>query len=216
MEIAKLINHISHQHPLILFDEEEGYWNCTMCYENIHECDYNAHACCVVPKAQQEYDIRDEHFLTLIRNIDDVYVCCGREKSIQGPTPAYGCGLCGFYLHKSWLVTNLVTMTSLTAKLYFVPKCVATGRNFVSCNTPILHCVKCNFNVHLMCSSLPQTIVHANHHHSLTLMDSIVEDGYPDELYFDVCKKQRDPQECICYCCVACCFMVEFNCVISE
>lgn len=126
------------------------------------ECDYNAHACCVVPKAQQEYDIRDEHFLTLIRNIDDVYVCCGREKSIQGPTPAYGCGLCGFYLHKS--CTDLPREIQHPFHLHpLTLESHSYGRVCRDCHKSCYHdftygCDECNFYLDITCTSLQPSI----------------------------------------------------------
>ncbi|KDO56489.1 hypothetical protein CISIN_1g043545mg, partial [Citrus sinensis] len=46
-------------------------------------------------------------------------------------------------------------------------------------------------------------------------MDSFIEDDFPVHLHCDVCKKERDPLQCIYYC-AACHFMVEVNYIISE
>lgn len=102
---------------------------------------------------------------------------------------------------------------TLFQNLHFIPKCAACC-SFASADASFLRCMECNFNVHLTCL-LPPAIKHKIHPHTLTLMDSFIEDDFPVHLHCDVCKKERDHLQCICYW-AACHFMVEVNCIISE
>ncbi|KDO64872.1 hypothetical protein CISIN_1g036302mg, partial [Citrus sinensis] len=85
--------------------------------------------------------------------------------------------------------------------------------NFTSPNAYYLRCVKCDFNIHLWCIPLPETIKHESHHHSLILADKLANDDYEDEVC-DICEEQRDRRECAYYC-AECDFVAEFSCVRS-
>ncbi|KAJ4712692.1 putative Cysteine/Histidine-rich C1 domain family protein [Melia azedarach] len=98
-------------------------------------------------------------------------------------------------------------------KLYGIPKCIACS--FTSSDVSYLRCVICNFNIHLWCSPLPETIRHKSHQdHHLCLMDSFVDDNYDSQIC-DVCEEHRDARECVYYC-AECNFISEFNCATFE
>ncbi|XP_062074867.1 uncharacterized protein LOC133778864 [Humulus lupulus] len=55
----------------------------------------------------------------------------------------------------------------------------------------LFRCMECNFNLHFICGPLPFTIKYKYHIHSLTLLDSVVEDNC-HEYYCDVCEEERN------------------------
>ena len=84
----------------------------------------------------------------------------------------------------------------------------------------ILRCVSCrqdlgiDLKLHILCGPLPSTIKHECHIHSLTLVDSLVEDDY-DEYYCDVCETERDPR-IRCYHCKECKYFAHVHCLYTE
>uniref|UniRef100_A0A2N9FZ82 Phorbol-ester/DAG-type domain-containing protein n=1 Tax=Fagus sylvatica TaxID=28930 RepID=A0A2N9FZ82_FAGSY len=88
-----------------------------------------------------------------------------------------------------------------------------------SCDSSVLRCPQCDFNLHVQCGPLPDTIKHKCHVDSLTLVESPVdgESDSDDEFYCDVCEKKRNPRLPI-YCCDqdSCPFVAAVSCVMSE
>ncbi|XP_021669084.2 uncharacterized protein LOC110656553, partial [Hevea brasiliensis] len=82
--------------------------------------------------------------------------------------------------------------------------------------SPAFRCLKCNFNLHLVCGPLPITIKHKCHIDPLTLKDFYVEDDDDDEFYCDACELPRNPRLCVYYCETGCPMIVDVKCVISE
>ncbi|KAJ4712689.1 putative Cysteine/Histidine-rich C1 domain family protein [Melia azedarach] len=223
---SEKLRHFSHHHFLFLQgnkrnDEitcyacEKGFradsaYGCNLCKLYLHK------SCAELPREKE--DPFHRHSLTLC----ETYSRRGRKchachKYCHGFT--YSCGDCGFHLdldcaslQPSIKIEGHKHLLTFFKKLHNTPECEHC--EFTPPDASYLRCLKCDYNVHLLCSPLPQTIKHRSHQCSLNLVDSLVDDDY-DKQICDVCEEERDPQECIYYC-AECDFIAEFNCVFSE
>uniref|UniRef100_A0A7N2LGK8 Phorbol-ester/DAG-type domain-containing protein n=1 Tax=Quercus lobata TaxID=97700 RepID=A0A7N2LGK8_QUELO len=98
-------------------------------------------------------------------------------------------------------------------KVYDDPQCEVC--NTCYSDVSYLRCVKCDFNVHLLCVPLPSTIKHKCHIDPLHLVDYFVED-YSGEYYCDACENSRDPRESVYHCAGCSNYVAHINCVIDE
>lgn len=226
---TELIKHFSHPHPLVLCDNEEEETNddkvCYACNKLIQAgpAAYICNSCksCYLHKSCSELPRRIQHrfhknVLTLVYTAASrqCKACC---KYFNGFT--YNCSTCNFYLDLDCVSPRPLLIfrghehkLTIFDKLYSNQMCQGSC-NFTSPNAYYLRCVKCDFNIHLWCIPLPETIKHESHHHSLILADKLANDDYEDEVC-DICEEQRDRRECAYYC-AECDFVAEFSCVRS-
>ena len=132
------------------------------------------------------------HLLVLLESKKSKCYACKRL-NIQGQ-PAYGCNLCGFYLHQScfelqkviYHISHLHYLTLRDSSNSGKRVCKACGKHL---NGLIYHCASCDFNLDLdrasqhpsmknwkVCGKyqdedLEEGIGHYSHYHHLTLSD---------------------------------------------
>lgn len=244
-EGAKAIQHFTHHHPLNLLQEAKGCSSqvirCKACGENwsnttfgCGRCNFFLHRSCAIELAPRPPEIRHyshtKHPLTLLflpygKDNTPCAACC---KKFDRVLLAYRCSKCDFNLHidcvrhipfvkykaHRHLLTLFDNANHLTCHI-----CWQKFGNFV------LRCVLCNFNMHLQCHpSVPKTIDHEYHIHSLSLTKSpfpfelnIDEDAYnsDDEFYCDLCEGKRYKPDSVYYC-GECRFIAEIKCVIDK
>jgi len=141
-------------------------------------------------------------------------VCCNDCNDLT-----YQCGLCNYNLHER-CAGKLPTikyeghrhLLLYVEKIGLEAKCNACDDH---CDSALLRCPQCNFNLHLRCSPLPHTIKHNCHIGCLNLKDSPAEDELDEEFYCNACEEEREPRYPI-YCCAVCPFVAEVKCVIPE
>ncbi|XP_062076526.1 protein VACUOLELESS GAMETOPHYTES-like [Humulus lupulus] len=104
-------------------------------------------------------------------------------------------------------------------------KCDACQKSYIELNnhaTSEIHstraflfrCMECDFNLHFICGPLPSTIKFNYHIHSLTFLNSVVEDNCY-EYYCDVCEEERNPDFRI-YSCFNCRYEAHIHCLIAQ
>ncbi|GMI79258.1 hypothetical protein HRI_001595100 [Hibiscus trionum] len=76
-------------------------------------------------------------------------------------------------------------------------------------------CYDCNFNLHVSCILLPQTISYEYDKHPLRLTYDSLEQSYLDKSYCEACKKERNPEHWFYYC-PACEFTTHLDCVTNQ
>jgi hypothetical protein len=225
------IKHYSHRHPLFFEEINDGdqiyCFACgTDCSGPTYVCsqrEFSLHESCasVSPKI---YDLlHPQHPLTLvIRRAEEsttqegfrCNVCCDDCNDLT-----YRCGPCNFNLHEH-CARQLPTikyeghrhLLLYVEKIGLQAKCNACDNH---CDSSLLRCPLCNFNLHLRCSPLPPTINHNCHIDSLILKESPAEDELDEEFYCNACEDEREPRYPIYYC-AECPFVAEVSCVISE
>lgn len=58
----------------------------------------------------------------------------------------------------------------------------------------VVRCVRCDYNLHLLCGPLPCTIKSENHKHDIQPEDKFLEDN-SGIYYCDACERKRNPEE---------------------
>ncbi|GLU11030.1 hypothetical protein SLE2022_278020 [Rubroshorea leprosula] len=194
------IDHFSHQHPLVLVDQEPGVHGsrkgfCSGCNEAVLGC--YCYGC---------------------RKVAEGY-CSGCEKELEGSS--YGCGECGFFLHKKCaeLQTEIINHPlhsehRLTLRLEDRARdgcnvCWKDCRIFYGCDS-------CKFYLDPTCAMHPQFVAlefqklsHISHHHPLILVEDI---EFPS--YGKVCLGCTKPmyKSSPFYCCPYCKFHLHKKC----
>ncbi|ESR41201.1 hypothetical protein CICLE_v10027263mg, partial [Citrus x clementina] len=222
------LRHFSHDHCLYFAFESKRNDGVT-CYacERLIQADDPAYGCdpCgfYLHKSCTELPWQPQHLLhrhPLYVSTDHSKtdrVCSACHKNVSGFI--YECNRCDFTLDIDCFSLQFRVelqgdeqIFTFFEKLDHSSKC--QSYNFMHLDVSNQRCLKCNFNIHLLHSPLPQTIQHMSHHHLLTLMDSLVDDEY-DAQICDICEEERHPKACVYYC-SECDFIAEFDCVISE
>ncbi|OMO96108.1 DC1 domain-containing protein [Corchorus olitorius] len=86
----------------------------------------------------------------------------------------------------------------------------------LSDDQPFFRCIACDINFDLECALVPRFIKSKCHIHTLTLVDSFVEDD-SGEYYCDVCEEERNPKHHV-YICEECqgLFVAHIECVLNK
>lgn len=241
------IKHFSHRHPLFRRKLDDGdKVNCFACGKDcsgrpIYVCsqwEFALHESCA-SVSPMIYDLlHPQHPLTLVvRTTEDTTqegfgcnVCCDRCNDLT-----YRCAPCNFNLHYQQCSSRLPTIKYEGHRhlLLYVEKIGLQGTCDDCdghCDSSLLRCPQCNFNLHLRCSPLPYTIKHNCHIDSLILeespaegeIDSLilkefpVEDDSDEEFYCNACEeKRKGPRDPIYYC-ADCPFVADVSCVTDE
>lgn len=226
----KQLKRFSHRHSLLSLENKmNGDFICCACDKHIkadlaYGCDpwkfYIHKICAELPREKRHSFHR--HPLTLPEPYYRTHRECNAcHRHCYGFT--YSCQDCNFnldldcsLLHPSVKFENHEHVLTFFKMLHGTPECKHC--KFTPPDVSYFRCVKCNFNVHFLCSPLPQTIKDDSHQHSVILKDNfvdLVDQCYDDVYYCDVCEIKRDARECVYYC-EECCFVVDIDCVISE
>ncbi|GKV51415.1 hypothetical protein SLEP1_g58077 [Rubroshorea leprosula] len=194
------IDHFSHQHPLVLVDQEPGDQGsrkgfCSGCNQAVLE-----------------------GYCYRCRKVAEGY-CSGCEEELEGSS--YGCGECGFFLHKKCaeLQTDIINHPlhsehPLTLRLnrYAFNGCNVCSKSI----TFFYRCDSCDFDLDLRCAMHPQFVAqefqklqHFSHDHPLMLVEDIefqTKEG--------VCSGCREPmyKSSPFYCCPNCVFYLHKKC----
>ncbi|KAA8518178.1 hypothetical protein F0562_015652 [Nyssa sinensis] len=224
------LQHFSHDHPLILNEEQkndaEEVCCCNGCLEqisgpsyNCNQCDFSLHKLCAELPTEMEHPMHPDHPLTLLTNplflrcICDV--CQGDWKSFT-----YRCFQCDFDIdiicaslmerkieHKSH--KHPLTPMRRPALLF----CSACGTKHEGI---FYFCTSCgHFWIHRDCASLPSTVKHSDHDHSLTLAYSIPIEYSNFTSYCDICAKELN-RFCWVFYCAECRYFAHVNCATSK
>ncbi|OWM88347.1 uncharacterized protein LOC116202699 [Punica granatum] len=225
---------LGHGHPLKLVDKGgDTDIRCSVCEKRCHGstyecdlCDFYIHKACGELPETITHDFHPKHYLKLITK--DRFKCKACLKESSGFT--YNCLLCPFFsFHVG--CTGLKPIIeygdhehplAFFESVYEQEKLVCNAckseipSSMEKQRDNVVRCVQCNnYNLHLLCSPLPCTIVSPKKHkHPLTLEDTFVEED-SDESYCDACEKERDPRECV-YKCKQCPYVAAFDCMKSE
>ncbi|KAL7204195.1 hypothetical protein ACSBR2_017296 [Camellia fascicularis] len=167
--------------------------------------------------------------LTNIREVD-LITCSGCEKKLSGLV--YSCSQsnnCKFYLHQQCFglppeinheshpnhsLTLLCSPPYKQDNAFTCNACLSNGSAFS------YHCSACNFDLHVDCAFLPETVRNGNHNHPLTLFYSFPynKTGYKEgEVIFgcDVCAKSVNIDYWFYYC-TQCDYGTHLECVNAK
>ncbi|XP_010265934.1 PREDICTED: uncharacterized protein LOC104603561 [Nelumbo nucifera] len=151
--------------------------------------------------------------------------CSGCELVTLGSL--FGCESCNYYLHEKCLNVGrwmehpahpnhpltLLPVPTYPSGSFLCNACREDGSSFS------LSCAHCEFDLHVQCASLPQTVVHEAHPHplSLTFSYSNPKLSHAESIAFscDVCGEDVDLQGWL-YLCVGCDFGDHLSCATSE
>ncbi|XP_021904068.1 uncharacterized protein LOC110819249 [Carica papaya] len=240
----KTINHFSHGHPLTLSHKKDDDGaccracgkKCSGATYSCNRCSFCLHESCGELQREIHHELH-EHPLTLF---DKSFRCDACLVESNGFT--YNCSSCNFNLHVE--CTSLAPsikyeghdehLLTFVSHVYGKPPCHVCDSKYswdykysgdpkysnISkyCGDSYLRCVKCDFNVHLMCVPLPCVIEHPCHTDPLVLKDCHIDDASEGQEYIcDVldCELERDPRECVYYC-EECDFVAQLGCVLGE
>ncbi|KAH0730962.1 hypothetical protein KY289_002150 [Solanum tuberosum] len=168
------------------------------------------------------------HFLKLIVNPSETLTCNACEQPNITNTTFYGCNTCQYFLHENCLnaprfldhsshpshhLTLLPTPTYSNSSY----TCKACGSAGNGCS---FSCACCEFDVHMHCALLPQTVVLPQHHHHE--LELIFESPFYDDaddgsnvFVCDLCRDNVDLNNWLYYC-ADCDFGTHLGCAISK
>lgn len=238
----RYINHVCHEHPLTL--REEGYGNCTLCYQNISDgpsygctetqCTFHVHKSC----GELPQEIFDHPFHSLHPHL-----------TLQKPDSEHwheaSCKVCDFLVHEGFfyicenncsfrmhiecasLKPNVEYQGHRSHLLIVLDNNISKNFQCEACRSVIKSplcacCVVCNIRFHLQCglASLSPSINLPEHYHHLFLTVSNLDrdDNSFLQLYRHVCQKETIKQNCPFYSCAEpeCDYNAHACCVIPE
>ncbi|KAK3023708.1 hypothetical protein RJ639_042718 [Escallonia herrerae] len=219
-ERAIELNHISHDHPLILFDvqteESESYPGknfknddilCEACVKPVISpfykcslCNFVLHKCCAELPTKLQHPFHPQHQLILLGKSPKwwgLFLCDGCGHFCNGFS--FGCVDCEYYLDVSCgsLPSTITHEAHRDHLLHFKENlsgpcnACASGIGFPRRG---FGCNTCDFELHTFCSLFPRTLRHRYDEHSLILTYSPVEDREADEYYCEICEEEMNPR----------------------
>ncbi|KAL3737934.1 hypothetical protein ACJRO7_019456 [Eucalyptus globulus] len=215
-----------HGHPLQLrqINEDATVLWCSVCenrcVDAMYECslcEFFVHASCT-----ELTPIPHPFLLLLIKTLrnKDRFTCKACLKESSGFT--YDCRTCPFFsLHVG--CANLKPKIQFDAHEHYlcffdkiVPCSGKKNKGEMEIQEEVVHCVRCNYNRHLVCGPLPCTIKSEDHKHDIQLEDDLHEDE-SGIYYCDACERKRNPEESVYRCTQARCpYVAHFDCTKSE
>ncbi|XVF83598.1 hypothetical protein PTKIN_Ptkin16aG0502200 [Pterospermum kingtungense] len=214
------IKHFSHQHNLVLCDDNVDGKLCDGCilfisapYYHCSKCDFSLHkSCAELPRKKKLWFHRHQTPFTLFSG--SVFRCGVCEFECSGF--AYKCGYfnCGIYSCLRCAAVHSHTSKGHQHQLWFLDgkeaECNACGVK----SRVEYWCNNCNFAVHDKCLKLPQIARHKCDEHPLKLTYHDDND-YVKHHYCDICEEQRDPSHWF-YCCKICDKSAHPECVLGK
>ncbi|MBA0808885.1 hypothetical protein Gohar_024588 [Gossypium harknessii] len=216
---ATKIEHVSHEHCLVLGDmtEDDVDKHCDGCtlsilgsFYSCLQCNFFLHKSCAdIPmKKHHWFDI---HLLNLETNC--IFQCDICLKQCCGFV--YNCDECEFsFCLKCAMIPDTLDYLSHEHPLFwdskYKGKCHACGLGVYDG----YRCKSCKYAVHFECITLPNVVRHKcdKHFLKLTYRD---ESDYPEQHYCDICEERRDPNKWF-YCCSICDTSVHRGCVLGK
>ncbi|KAH0726168.1 hypothetical protein KY285_001876 [Solanum tuberosum] len=166
------------------------------------------------------------HILKPIVNPTETLTCNACEQP-NITNNFYGCTTCQYYLHENCLNAprflhhsshpshhlTLLPVPTYSNRSYTCKACGSAG------NGCSFSCACCDFDIHMQCALLPQTVVLSQqHHHELELIfESPYDDDAEENTVFvcDVCHDNADLNNWLYYC-ADCDFGTHLKCAISK
>lgn len=222
------IGHYSHYHHLTVLDAGDA--ECQLCHKNIHgtsygctPCMFYIHESCAALPQEVRHPFHPRHSLTVQENTFQNRFFCDACRFDVKPGLRYRCDQCDFDLHLECLSLKPNIRYEDHRHLLILIENMSDKRECEACRcdtegTFFLRCVECNLNFHVQCGrdSLPPTVVHQHHDHSLTLTTgTIVKDDDGDLPRCEICKEERNSNHPS-YGCVECEYHAHVRCVITE
>ncbi|XP_055817764.1 uncharacterized protein LOC129886897 [Solanum dulcamara] len=176
-------------------------------------------------KYQDNQHFSHHHILKkLVVDESEELQCQACEKPIF--EPFHGCISCNFYLHDNCLNAprSLVHPSHPSHPLTLLPSPTYSSRSF-TCNacgsegrSCSLSCAHCEFDLHVQCALLPQTVLLPQHHHHALKLIFDSSFGDEDESYIFVCDlcHGKAEQNSWLYYCADCDFGTHIECSISK
>ncbi|XP_060169028.1 uncharacterized protein LOC132599872 [Lycium barbarum] len=169
------------------------------------------------------------HILKLIMNpaLAETLTCNAcKQPNITTKPNFYGCNSCQRFLHENCLNASrfldhsshpshhltLLPVPTYSNCSYTCKACGSAGNGFS------FSCAPCEFDIHLQCALLPQTVVLPQHPHELELIFESPFDDEPDEstiFVCDICHDNADLNYWLYYC-ADCDFGTHLECAISK
>ncbi|MCD7446825.1 hypothetical protein HAX54_016919 [Datura stramonium] len=176
-------------------------------------------------KYQDNQHFSHHHILkSLVLDESEELQCQACEQPIF--EPFHGCISCNFYLHDNCLNAprSLVHPSHPSHPLTLLPTPTYSSRSF-TCNacgsegrSCSLSCAHCEFDLHVQCALLPQTVLLAQHHHhelKLTFDSSVVDEDESTIFVCDLCHGKTEPNYWLYYC-ADCDFGTHVECSIPK
>ncbi|CAL5337557.1 unnamed protein product [Camellia sinensis] len=229
-KIEMELEHLSHEHPLILEEEHKGdevEVSCYGCRQPISGPSYNCKQCkhfslhkvCAKLPKQIEHPMHPQHPLFLFPNPSHSQTAC--ECSVcQRPCKGftYICFPCKFEIDllcalMMWKIEHEChkhALTPLQRPALFL--CDACGTRHEG---PSYQCTTCQFWVNQNCASLPSTINYSGHHHLLHLTYYLSYEHFRFTSYCKICIKFVD-RAYWAYYCAECKYFAHVNCLTSK
>ncbi|MFS8026744.1 putative chromatin regulator PHD family [Helianthus anomalus] len=189
------------------------------------DCEFDLHVQCAY-SISGATNWNGVHNLSIVNlNKENKVVCSGCEENLIGKGFSCSEPNCDFHLHESrFHLKNEIQHKSHPGHplklLPFAPynnknrefacsACFGNGRGFT------YHCSVCEFDLHVQCVSLPETVKRADHEHALKLFYSCPVKGEEFTVSCDVCQGaiQKDRWA---YYCESCDFETHLDCVKGE
>ncbi|KAK1424922.1 hypothetical protein QVD17_20263 [Tagetes erecta] len=180
------------------------------------------------PKNEAIKHFTHPHSLSIVdlkSDNENEVICSGCKGGVIGK--GYSCSEpnCNFHLHESCFnlkkeihhkshpehLLNLLPFAPYTNKNgeFTCNACFNTGRGFT------YHCSICNFDLHITCASLSETVKRPDHEHVLKLFYSCPVQGEEHTVSCDVCYEQVQKERWAYYC-ESCDFGTHLGCVDYE
>ncbi|KAM3357827.1 hypothetical protein P3S68_020758 [Capsicum galapagoense] len=174
-------------------------------------------------RCQGKQHFSHPHMLKLIVDPPETLTCNACDKS-NISSNFYGCNSCQYFLHENCLNAprfldrsshtshhlTLLPLPTYSSRSYTCDACGTAGNGFS------FSCAPCEFDIHMQCALLPQTVcLCKHHHHELQL---IFESPFDDEntiFVCDICQDNVDLSYWFYYC-VHCDFGTHLECAISK
>ncbi|KAA8517093.1 hypothetical protein F0562_017386 [Nyssa sinensis] len=226
------LQHFSHEHPLILREEnehdgEEVLQYCNGCLKKVISgpyyccsvsCDYFLHKFCAELPREMKHPKHPEHPLTLLAKPPYHGGGCGCDVCHESWNSfVYHCSLCNFDVDV--ICVLLECRLEQCHEHPLIPLLRPVLSLCDACNTEhegkFYLCITCQFWVHRDCASLPSTIKHSDHHHLLSLAYSLPEDYIKFGYTCDICCEETYGL-CWFYYCSECRYVAHVNCATSK
>ncbi|XP_059460246.1 protein VACUOLELESS GAMETOPHYTES-like [Corylus avellana] len=226
VEGARQIQHFSHEHDLILSNEElmkdelcDGcvqlistpFYSCTQCNFLLHS------RCAQLPR--NKWHPLHPHSLILISIRSKYYFASFSCKACQRLSNgfSYVCGTCyfGFDLQ----CCSIPKTMKHEGHQHSLSLAVDSNRRCHVCNVTsndkpcMLVCTYCDFALGFECATLPLEARHKDDDHLLKLTYNA--EAYCEEYYCLICEKKRDPKQWFYYC-TECDFPAHSQCVLGK
>lgn len=166
------------------------------------------------------------HILKLINPAESATLTCNacEKTNITNKPNFYGCNSCQYFLHENCLNVprfldhsshpshhlTLLPVPTYSSRSYTCNGCGCDGNGFS------FSCARCDFDIHMHCALIPQTVLLSKqHHHELKLIFESPFDNKNTVFVCDICDDNVD-LNCWFYYCAGCDFGMHLHCASPE